>query len=330
MYNSYLISTYKRKYIRMRIFIELPTWLGDAIMATPAIENIIEHYPNADITLFGSFVSTEALKMHPRVSQCMVDKSKTAFSRLYWLYNSAHTLGTFDIAISFRSSWTSSFLLWNVSAKKKVHYKKNAFLGHQVEKYIQFIAKSLFLKIKSLPLKLYQTPFDFDKPTLGINPGATYGSAKRWYPEEFANVAAYFSNRYDIVIFGGSNEIDIAREVEKKLQKNAITNVTNLAGKTTIQELIQNIAGLSLFVTNDSGPMHIAAAYQIPTVALFGPTKYNETSPWKNQNASILSHNLSCAPCMKRECPIKTHECMRGIKAEEVISLLERHLSLGK
>ncbi|WP_041960277.1 lipopolysaccharide heptosyltransferase II [Sulfurospirillum arsenophilum] len=314
----------------MRIFIELPTWLGDAIMATPAIENILEHYPNADITLFGSFVSTEALKMHPRVSRSIVDESKKAFLRFYWLYQHAQQLGSFDIAISFRSSLTSSFLLWSVSAKKKFCYTKNVFKGHQVEKYTQFIAKSLHVKTQPLPLKLYQTPFHFDKPTLGINPGATYGSAKRWYPEEFAKVAAYFANRYDIVIFGGPNEVDIAKEVEEKLKENAITNVTNLAGKTTIQELIQNIAGLSLFVTNDSGPMHVAAAYQIPTVALFGPTKYNETAPWQNANSTILSHDLVCAPCMKRECPIKTHECMRGIKAEEVISLLERHLSLDK
>ena len=314
----------------MRLFIELPTWLGDAIMTTPTIENIIEHYPHADITLFGSFVSTEALRIHPRVSHCIVDESKKAFSRFYWLYSSVHTLGTFDIAISFRSSLVSSFLLRCLDAKKKFHYKKNVFAGHQVEKYTQFIAKSLHVKTKPLPLKLYQIPFHFEQPTLGINPGATYGSAKRWYPEEFAKVAIHFADRYDIVIFGGPNEMDIAQEVEEKLKKNKITNVTNLAGKTTIQELIQNIAGLSLFVTNDSGPMHVAAAYQIPTVALFGPTRYKETSPWHNPNSTVLSHNLVCAPCMKRECPIKTHECMRGIKAEEVILRLEHHLSLGR
>lgn len=314
----------------MNIFIELPTWLGDAIMTTPAMENILEHYPNADITLFGSFVSTEALKMHPRVSHSIVNESKKAFSRFYWLYQHAQQLGSFDIAISFRSSWTASLLLWSIAAKKKFRYAKNAYQGHQVEKYTQFIANSLHVKTKQHPLKLYQTPFHFDKPTLGINPGATYGSAKRWYPEEFATVAAYFANRYDIVIFGGPNEINIAQEVEEKLTENAVTNVTNLAGKTTMQELIQDIAGLSLFVTNDSGPMHVAAAYQIPTVALFGPTRYKETSPWKNPNSTILSHDLACAPCMKRECPIKTHECMRGIKAEEVISLLERHLLLDK
>lgn len=76
--------------------------------------------------------------------------------------------------------------------------------------------------------------------------------------------------------------------------------------------------------------MHIAAAYKIPTVALFGPTKYEETSQWNNPNGYLISHDLECAPCMKRVCPLKTHECMKNIKANEVIKLLEYHLSLDK
>ncbi len=180
-------------------------------------------------------------------------------------------------------------------------------------------------------LKLYQLPKEFKKPTLGINPGATYGSAKRWYPEEFAKVAMHFSKEYDIIIFGGTNEVKIALEIETNIHKNGIENVTNLAGKTSLQELIEHIGGLSLFVTNDSGPMHIAAAYQITTVALFGPTKENETSQWQNPHGYIISHHLECSPCMRRECPLKTHACMRDIKAEEVIAVLEEHhRSLGK
>ena len=74
--------------------------------------------------------------------------------------------------------------------------------------------------------------------------------------------------------------------------------------------------------------MHVAAAYKVPTVTLFGPTRHDETSQWSNPNGYIISHNLECAPCMKRVCPLKTHECMKGIKANEVIKVLENHLSL--
>jgi len=304
----------------MNIFIELPTWLGDTIMTTPTIEALLEKYPDAKLTFFGSFVSSQALKKHPNCENIIIDKSKKTTSRLFWLYNQAKKLDRFDIAISFRTSFASKIFLWFLNATSKTQYRKNTFSGHQVQKY----AKALYVEPKGL--KLYQSPFVYNRPTLGINPGATYGSAKRWYPKEFAKVANNFSKTYDIVIFGGPKEIDIANEVESLIE----ANVINLAGKTDITELVEKIAGLSLFITNDSGPMHIAAAYKVPTVAIFGPTKYDETSPWENPNSYILSHDLECAPCMKRTCPLKTHACMKEIKADEVISLLEHRLSLGR
>jgi len=304
----------------MNILIELPTWLGDTVMTTPCIEEVLKQHANAKITFFGSYVSTEALKAHPNSLHVEVDQSKKSKSRLIWLYKAAKKLGRFDLAISFRSSYTSKLFLWFLDATKKIQYKKNLYSGHQVEKY----AKALHVEPKDL--KLYQKPFTYSRPTLGINPGATYGSAKRWYPEEFAKVANHFSKTHDIVIFGGPNEVDIANEVEKLIT----TKVNNLAGKTNITQLIEKIAGLSLFVTNDSGPMHIAATYKVATVALFGPTKYDETSPWKNPNAYIISHDLDCAPCIKRTCPLKTRECMKNIKANEVIEVLKNHLSLDR
>ncbi len=304
----------------MNILIELPTWLGDTVMATPSIEGVVEQYPDAKITFFGSFVSTEALRGHPNSVHVEVDESRKSVSRYYWLYMMAQELGDFDLAISFRGSFTSKLFLRFLSAKKRVRYIKDRYSGHQVQKY----AKAL--EVEAGDLKLYQKPFEFERPTLGINPGATYGSAKRWYPQEFAKVANHFSSTYDIVIFGGPNEIDIAREVESEIKG----RVTNLAGKTDITQLIEKVAGLSLFVTNDSGPMHVAAAYKVPTVALFGPTKHDETSGWNNPNGYKISHELECSPCMKRVCPLETHECMKSIKADEVISVFEKFLQFMK
>ena len=93
--------------------------------------------------------------------------------------------------------------------------------------------------------------------------------------------------------------------------------------KTNIKELCANIGGCSLFVTNDSGPMHVAAAYQVPTVAIFGPTKYKETSQWMNEKSKIVRHEMDCSPCMKRECPLGHHECMTTITADEVIDAIK-------
>ncbi len=307
----------------MNIFIELPTWLGDTIMATSAIEEFVKKYPKAKLTFFGSYVSIEALKAHPNYVKSVIDKSKKSKTRLFWLYKTAKKLGQFDIAISFRSSFISMLFLKFISAKEKLQYDKNAFKGHQVEKYASL------LKVKPKRLKLYQKPFIYKNKTIGLNPGATYGSAKRWYPKEFAMVADVLSDEYgyDIVIFGGPNEKEIAKEIEENLH---IKNYINLAGKTSIKELIEKIGGLNGFITNDSGPMHIAAAYGVPTVAIFGPTNYKETSQWMNKRGLIVSKDLDCSPCMKRICPLKHHNCMKMITANDVISKIRHHQLLGK
>ncbi len=309
----------------MKILVELPTWLGDAVMATPALENLFVAYPDAEITVVGSYVSTEALKAHPRIGRTVVDKTKSTGFRPLNIYRLAKELGAHDIAVSFRSHLYSKLLLTLTGSSKKYRYKKTIDYRpltidhpHQVQKYQSFINGVTGRNDKPGPLKLYWPERDFERPTLGINPGATYGSAKRWYPEKFAEVAADLSDRFDIVIFGGPGETDIAGDIERIVRKKGVENVTNLAGKTTIPELCGLIGGLDLFITGDSGPMHIAAAYRVPTVAIFGPTKHKETSQWENPKSVIVRRDLECAPCMKRTCPIKTHECMKEISAEEV------------
>jgi heptosyltransferase-2 len=155
---------------------------------------------------------------------------------------------------------------------------------------------------------------------LGINAGATYGSAKRWYPEKFAEVIKVLSKKYSVILFGGAGEIEINSDIEQM----ADIKLQNLAGKTSIQELAENIAGLSLFITNDSGPMHIAGAFKIPTVAIFGSTNHIETNQWKNSRQEIVRKNIECSPCMKRECPLKHHDCMKNISASDVLNAVEK------
>ena len=307
-----------------KIFIEIPSWLGDAIMATPAIQNIIKTYPDAKITLLGSFVSTQAFENYENIEKIVVDNTKKDGNRYKNLISLAKSIGKVDLAISFRRSFSSKFMMFFVKAKKKFNYKRLTKKEiHLAIRYNDFVNKVLKLNNEAGDLKLYFKPFKFDKPTFGINPGATYGSAKRWYPQEFAKLAITLSSKYDIVIFGGPSEIDIAKDIEDELIKNGVLNYQNLAGKTSIKELIEKIAGLNLFVTNDSGPMHVAAAYKVKTVSIFGPTKFTETNQWRNdKNGLIVTKNLDCAPCMKRECPLKHHNCMKNITASDVMSAI--------
>ncbi|MFW3342119.1 glycosyltransferase family 9 protein [Aliarcobacter butzleri] len=305
------------------IFIEIPSWLGDAIMATPAIENLIKTYPDAQITLLGSFVSTQAFQGYPNIKRVIIDDTKKSGNRYKNLISLAKSIGRVDLAISFRRSISSKFMMFFIKAKKKFNYRRLTKKEiHLCIRYNDFVNKVLNLKNEVGDLKLYFKPFNYGKPTLGINPGATYGSAKRWYPEEFAKIAIEMSKKYDIVIFGGPSETNIAKDIENELVSKGITNYQNLAGKTTIPELIEKIAGLDLFITNDSGPMHIAAAYKVKTIAIFGPTKFTETNQWNNPNGEIVTKNLDCAPCMKRVCPLKHHNCMKNITAADVLNVI--------
>ncbi len=303
----------------MKIVIEPPTWLGDAVMATPAIEALLEVYPDAEVTLVGSLLSTEALKSHPQVV-----KSELLDKGLFALRRKAKKLGYFDLAITFRSSARSAWFQFFLDAGKRCQFPKSYTGMHQVEKYNFFLQECEEISREAGDLKLYVEPYLYERPTLGINPGASYGSAKRWYPDSFAEVAIVLSETYDIVIFGGSGEEVIARDIESTIRKAGVENVKNLAGQTTIPELISHIAGLSWLVTNDSGPMHVAAAYKVPTVALFGPTKYMETSQWHHAHGYLIRKEMDCAPCMKRSCPLKHHDCMRLITADEVIAVIQK------
>lgn len=380
----------------MRILIELPTWLGDAVMASAAVEVIAKYSaafdagdlmdefenerdfsfssqnfgsvtqeiqifknntPNLDgkfeadsdanltaserenqnlenlaaqpvkIVFFGSFVACELFNAHPNCERVIVDNSKKAKFRLWRLFWQARELGKFDAAFSFRSSFASKILLLGARAGRKFIFQKNNDSAHQVQKYLKFVKAALNLKRADDELRLYFEPRKFDAPVLGLNPGASYGSAKRWYPVYFAQVALHFKDKFKIMIFGGAGERDMCEQIEQILRKNG-AECENLASKTSVRELCENIGGVGqsggIFVTNDSGPMHIAAAYKTPTIALFGPTRFTQTCPWRNENARILRLNLACMPCMKRVCPLKTHACMKDLSPQAVIETIER------
>ena len=293
----------------MKILIELPTWLGDVVMTTPAIENLSSYYDKPEITLIGSFISVEMLKNHPKVVKvCVLNRG------YFSLYKIAKDLGNFDVYFSFRGLLRSKYLKFLISSNTKYQFNNNKYQNrHQVKMYNDFINDSLNINISPKRLIIYRTNstqevsnlYKSRDLTLGINPGATYGSAKRWYPDEFAEVAAKLSKKYNIIIFGGSGEKDIATDIEKLLIKKGVSNYQNLAGNTTISELVEHISNLDLFITGDSGPMHIAAAFQVPTVAIFGPTRTEETSQWMNKKSLIVKKRFRLSTMYETCLPFK-------------------------
>jgi heptosyltransferase-2 len=306
----------------MKLLIELPTWMGDTVMATPAINNLISQYKSPRITFIGSIVSSELVENYTYVDKVIIlDKKKIN------ILKAIRNLGNFDVFISFRTSFFSSLLMFFVHSKIKHQFDKKKYnKGHTVEKYNNFVNECFDFNKPPGKLKLQTKALlkkDSNKKYIGINPGAAYGSAKRWYPEEFAKVAISLAKDYEILILGGPGEENIAADIEKYLIKKNVRNYSNIAAKTSIARLLSEINNLDLLITGDSGPMHIAAAFGVPTVSIFGPTKNDETSQWMNEKSFIVKKNLECQPCMKRTCPLKHHNCMKLIEAKDVLEAIK-------
>ncbi|WP_104748136.1 lipopolysaccharide heptosyltransferase II [Helicobacter cetorum] len=334
--------------INMRILLRLPNWLGDAVMASPLFYTLKDHYPNARFVLVGTKIACELFAKNPQIERCFVDTTKQSRFRLLATYKLAKQIGTCDLAITLTNNLYSASLLYSTKTPIRIGFAKNlrSFLlthaigkppkdYHQVERYCflfsQYLKQDLNRKA-ILPLRL---PFILETKTphahkkIGFSPSASYGSAKRWLSVYYAKVAsALLEYGHEIYFFGAKADTSVSEEIlglTKNRLKNQelIHNAYNLCGKTSIEELVKDIASLDLFITNDSGPMHVSASVETPLIALFGPTDMRETNPWKAKNAILLNHNLPCAPCKKRTCPLKDnqhHLCMRSIKPEEVLT----------
>lgn len=155
---------------------------------------------------------------------------------------------------------------------------------------------------------------DSNKTLIGVNPGASFGSAKRWLSDRYAELLDRLIEQQgaDVVVFGAPTELGIAESIRSMMRHPAAI----LTGRTQLCELIAMIACCDLFITNDSGPMHLAAALRVPTLAIFGPTDEIATGPL-GPTAVVLNKKVECSPCLLRECPID-HRCMTRITVDEV------------
>lgn len=178
------------------------------------------------------------------------------------------------------------------------------------------LCESMPLKLQNRAIKGFKSD---DTLKIGINPGAAYGSAKRWEEKYFIEIILYFLSQNCAVFIFGNDSLNLPPHIAQN------PLLRNLINKTTISELVDYIALMDIFISNDSGPMHIAAAFRVPLIALFGATDSHQTAPWVD-NAVILDKHLPCAPCKKRECPLKHHNCMKLITPDEVIECVNARL----
>ncbi len=337
------MSKFRQDSIR-KILIRSVNWVGDAVMTTPAINVIRQHFPDAEITILANSLVSQLFTHHPGIDNIISfdrqGKHKGVTGRLRLAAEVRKH--RFDLAIIFPNSFDSALVPWLAGISNRIglcsdgrtlllngryHAVKGTNGEHEVDYYLNLL-EHFGITGNRTPLHLVITdeeekkaaalldsqgiqPGDF---VLGINPGASYGSAKRWYPERFAGVASRLATEWSakVIIFGGPGETEIAADIEKGLKGTAV----NLAGKTSMRELMALIKRCNFFITNDSGPMHIAAAFDVPQVAIFGSTDHTGTSPY-SKNAVVVRSEVECAPCKLRECPTD-HRCMKAVTVEAV------------
>ena len=329
-----------------RILIRSVNWIGDAVMTTPAIGVIREQFPHAEITILANELVSQLFSLHPGIDNIITFDRQGKHHGVAGRLRLAAELRkhAFDLAIIFPNSFDSALVPWLARIPVRIgkcsdgrtlllngRYKavKDAPPCHEVEYYLNLM-KYFDITGSCTQLHLCVTSNEEDKAAallseygiqpddfvLGINPGASYGSAKRWYPDRFAEVARRLADQWSakVVIFGGPGETAIAADIESRLDGTAV----NVAGKTTVRQLMALIKRCNFFITNDSGPMHIAAAFDVPLVAIFGSTDHTGTSPYSS-NALVVRSDVECAPCKLRECPTD-HRCMTSVTAESVIT----------
>ncbi|MBV9612093.1 MAG: lipopolysaccharide heptosyltransferase II, partial [Acidobacteriaceae bacterium] len=166
-------------------------------------------------------------------------------------------------------------------------------------------------------------------PVIGVSPGAAYGGAKRWLAERFAEAALQLARERNasIAVFGSDQELGICDQVRQRIET-AGQRAIDFAGRTSLAEFIELAAACDVYLTNDSGPMHIASALGVPTVAIFGATDEEATGP-TGVHSRVVREHVECSPCLLRECPID-HRCMTSVTADRVVQAAESLVALEK
>ncbi len=330
------------------IIVRMPNWLGDLVMATPVLADLHHHWPTAKITAMCQGGVGTLLAEDPHIDEILNFKRPNGWIHYHEHRNIIEPLqrGHYDLGILLTNSLSSAWWFWRGHVQNRVGYATRCRrwllnypvcfpptrdTQHLVTTYKMLLTpldiplSSTFPKLYlttqeklEIKAKLSQLGVSEDHILVGINPGAAYGSAKCWLPDRFKKVVQkILEHPKIIVLFFGDK---IGAPLVNEICANLPSRIINLAGKTSLRELMAFIQACHLFLTNDSGPMHMASALGIPLLALFGSTNPVTTGPY--QGGKVIHKHVECSPCYRRECPID-FRCMIQIEVDEVYRELE-------
>lgn len=327
-------------------------WVGDTVLSYPTVQQLKALFPKSHLAILIPSYLVDLWKTLPYVDEIIPFQKKTGIGSVWEDLNLSQSLKerNFDLAVILPRSFRSAFHIFLARIPVRIGYEnegrslflthgihrtKEVLEGHRVHYYRRLLEP--FGRLEGLPSPqivlreedrrwadqtLKDLGVEEGKPLIGMNPGATYGLAKCWFPDRFGKLGERLVEKWQskILLFGKEEERPIIGEIVHRLGTEGI----DMAGKTRLLQLAALLERCALLVTNDTGTMHMAAAVGTPVVALFGSTLPLVTGPW-GEGHSVIRKNVSCSPCWKRICPTD-HQCMERITVDEVERVVDKHL----
>jgi heptosyltransferase-2 len=332
-----------------RILIRATNWVGDAVMSLPALQAIRERFPDAYIAVMARPWVADLYARETFADEVIRYTSPRGLKDLRgkWLVSRDLRARKFDIAILLQNAFEAAALVWLAGVPRRIGYdrdgrgflltqaiavpKEGEIPPHERFYYLELLRRASLIgdvpqsnairlsgaaEARVVGRKRFEEA-GITREVVGVSPGAAYGTAKRWLPERFAEAAAAVATNLNgaVALFGSADERALCEEVSGMLRGRGV-ETHNYAGSTTLGEFIELCAACRVYLTNDSGAMHIASALGIPTVAVFGATDDIATGP-TGPLARVVRHPVECSPCLLRECPID-HRCMTRVEAATV------------
>jgi lipopolysaccharide heptosyltransferase II len=309
-----------------RILIRGSNWLGDSVISVPAVRAIKRGRPDAHVTVMAPKKIAAIWRLVPEVDAVISLGEKSLWSTVRLLKRES----AFDVGIVFPNSLRVALELWLAGVSRRVGYaghRRRWLLNqivrpveregpppHQVEHYLD-LARSLGVDAKMGEIALASPASAISAAQrIGLCPGAEYGPAKRWVAERFARVVAAVGGEW--VLFGIAKDEEVGAQIVAATGSGCL----NLIGKTTLEQLIEELRKCRLLLTNDTGTMHLATLLGVPVVAVFGSTEPSLTGPLGKGN-QVVRHHVECSPCFLRECPLD-FRCMKAVSVEEVVAVI--------
>jgi heptosyltransferase-2 len=339
-----------------RILVRLPSWVGDVVMATPALRALRGAHPRARITLEGRAGFEELLQGLPLFDEFLVDPGRSP--RETWRRVRILRKRRFDLAVLLPDSPRAALGPFLARVPQRVGFSRDPLrsamlsdrlrhprhAGHRrplptTERYLKITRRlgcpdaGTILELKASPeararvdQQLAEHGIASEARLLVVTPGASFGASKLWPAEHFASACDQISSNHKLVtvLAPGPGEFQIASEIASQMQERAIALVNKPPRLADLKALISRSA---LLLSNDTGPRHIAVALRRPVVVVMGPTNPAHTS-LHLERQRVLRREIPCSPCQLKTCPID-HRCMTGLHPDLVITAAGE-LLLGK